>query len=30
MGANWVTLIVVMFAWMADAGDSLLYSYAVR
>jgi MFS family permease len=29
MYAKWVTLIVVMFAWMADAGDSLLYSYVV-
>jgi MFS family permease len=33
MGVNvdgkWATLIVVMLAWMADAGDSLLYSYVI-
>ncbi len=29
MDPKWATLIVVMFAWMADAGDSLLYSYVV-
>ncbi|CEP68718.1 Major facilitator superfamily [Moorella glycerini] len=29
MSRNWAMLITIMFAWMADSGDSLLYSYVL-